>query len=104
MNLVAAIITWAGCLAPYLSSEHQKLLPNTLLSKAMAWPLSALSFLVSAVILSQAYHPVSASLLTLIYIMTFWCCLILCGPHAGGRFISLNALALGLIVLFTGVL
>jgi hypothetical protein len=73
LGLFAAIVS-------YLCSKQQHWLLKPL-PKLMAWSLFCFSCLLSTILLCALYHPLAASIVTLVIVILNWVVLAVCAPY-----------------------
>ena len=69
--MIAAILLWIGCVASYLTSNHQKLLSKPL-HRQLGWSVFVLTVISSSYLIQQQQHWLSAIILVLCYLMLLW--------------------------------
>lgn len=80
IKLVALQLAWLGCLPIYLTAKQQTFLAKPL-NKNIAWSVFTFCSIVATLMLLPIYHPLTASLFTLVVWMTAWIILALWAPQ-----------------------
>lgn len=80
IKVTALQLVWLACLPIYLASQQQVFLKRSV-NKKMAWFLFSVFSLIATLMLTKIYHPLTASIFTLVVWMTAWIVLALWSPY-----------------------
>ena len=80
VKIIALQLAMAGTGVAYLAAQQQVFLPKPL-PKALAWSVFTVCSVVASIMLSVFYHPLAASLITLVVVMFGWVILALGAPY-----------------------
>lgn len=88
---ISVLILWTGCLSVFLSSPNQTLIKKPL-SKNMTWSIFTVSCLISCYLLLPTYPAITAGLVVLSMVMTFWTVIIIAHGHLKLQFLPFASL------------